>query len=132
MRLKELLYQIYLRLYKFKSKIKFAFNIEYYYIHELENIPEVSANININIDLLVKNEEKLLLEVWPVNMDQIATRLKEGHSECYISSIDNTISSYHWVQFSGIHYIQQANFHFKIIPNYLFIIYHVRVKDNFR
>lgn len=106
-------------------------NVELMYGHSLEQIPKEVASIEIRIELLTKENIHRILEVRKLDIPRMIMRLERGDL-CYVGiTRDNLVVSYHWVQKSGKHFIQQAGRHVRIKKGEIWI-YHVRVADSFR
>lgn len=129
MRWKVLVYRMWRKLYNLSISI----HKEVFMFHNLDMIPLIpSPNIDIDISILPFEDISLLTNIWPVNIAQIQNRFKSRHSECYLSSYNGAPIAYHWVQFSGRHYIQQASIDFELEGQNIFVIYHVRVAEEYR
>lgn len=131
--LKELACRMWRKLHKLKANYGIQFHSEFFYSHNLNdfrNIPHPTIPIK-TITLLPENEERLR-DVWPINLNHIRKRWEAGHSECFITFANEVPAAYHWVQFRGIHFIQQAEYYYNLEQKNAFIIYHVRVSNAFK
>lgn len=115
------------RLRRIRSAFQISTHTEFLYEHALHTLPEVECPAGLHVRLLEKGESHVLQQVWNVNLDQLAKRWDRGDL-CYVGFIDTAICSYHWVQYSGTHFFQQAHQQIKVKPNEGWI-YHVRVAD---
>ncbi len=105
-------------------------NKEVVYYHDLNFIPAVNVKINARIENLNIADIDRIHEVKFLNIERLRNRLERG-DKCYVTIYGDKVISYHWVQFSGEHFVQQAGKYMNI--NYLeCYIYHVRVLDKFR
>lgn len=134
MKLKVLAYRMYRWFYKITKIIsKIRLHHEYFYFHDLKNIPPVkSPKIEIEIRHLFEGDEKILHQVWPIDLIKVKKRLNLAHSVCYLTYFQDELIAYQWVQFKGVHYIQQANKSIFLKEKEEFIIYHARVKKEFQ
>ena len=131
--LKELGYQKSPKLKREQLLNQISFHNEFFYVHNLENITKIDLpEPSFEIKTLDPSELIQLRKIWPVNLKHLEKRFKAGNSECFISTVNGTPVAYHWVQFSGTHFIQQANCHYKLNDHHEFIIYHVRVSEKFQ
>lgn len=107
-----------------------ALNRELMYRHNLEFVQEVKPRIDVGIGELDEKNIELIHSVKHLDLERLRQRLKRG-DKCYVGYVNNTVVSYHWVQFSGTHFIQQAGKKVEIQPRE-FWIYHVRVAENYK
>lgn len=105
-------------------------NIEYVYSHNLEIIPEKKFRIDAEIIFLTKDNIHRIHEVKKINLQKLTKRLERG-DKCYATVVDGKIAGYQWVQYSGIHFIQQAGKKVKVKEGD-FWIYHARVLESYR
>lgn len=118
---------------QFSKWRKTGLHTEYFYVHGLNNIPELRpANIPIEIRILELKEVELLHQIWLVDLDKARERLIAGHSCCYLSLHEGKPVAYHWVQLQGKHFVQQAGQWIDIFKNDSFMIYHTRVKCEYQ
>ncbi len=127
---------VYQRLARFghrMKKFKITLHKEIFYEHFLNNLPPPPFSTNaIVIKKLKKSECKIIHQVWGVDLDKCEKRLNNGHSECYLSFVEDELVGYHWVQFRDKHYIQQANRYLTLEDGKDFMIYHTRVKEQYQ
>lgn len=121
--------------YRLRRRLQALFprvNIELVYTHDLTDIPDVQSKIPIRIDLLNKNTINRINEVKRLNTERLIRRLKRG-DHCYVAIPIETenLASYHWVQYNGRHFIQQAGKNVEIEDDEA-CIFHVRVADQYR
>ena len=105
-------------------------NVEYVYTHNLKNIPKKNCKISVEIFKLSLENVHRILEVKKMPLDKLKKRLKQGDF-CYATQVEDKLISYHWVQFFGLHFIQQAGRRVKVKPGD-FWIYHTRVSEKYR
>lgn len=108
-------------------KPKISRQEEYFYVHYLENIPEVKQKRDFEIRLIKEEELPMLKEIWPSGIEKLTKRLHNG-DRCYVTFLDGKIAGYQWVQSNGMHQIQQANTTVEINTGD-FWIYHARVAE---
>lgn len=101
---------------------------ELVYVHDLEDVPTIHADVTVRLNSV--EEVSRLNEVWKVDRLRMLERFKRG-DDCYVGLVSNNFVSYHWVQYSGFHYIQQASKYIKIESGDAWI-YHVRVSEEMR
>lgn len=121
--------------YRFRRRLRALFpklNIELFYAHYLENIPLVECKIPITIEIMGKDRVDKINTIKKQDINKLNMRLERGDL-CYVALTKNEgkIASYHWVQKSGKHFIQQAGYHVEINKNEA-CIYHVRVADVYK
>jgi len=106
---------------------------EYFYRHDLQFIPELRPpKIRVSIRLLALSELEMLHEIWPIDIKKVTARLTDGHSCCYLTSFEGRPIAYQWVQFEGLHFVQQAGQYISLRKGQDFMIYHTRVKQEFQ
>jgi len=113
------------RLRRIRKAFQVGFHTEFLYEHTLQTMPAVPCPTGLEVRTLKSEEAHLLQDVWSVNMDQIKKRFRRG-DVCYAGFMDNTICSYHWVQYSAQHFFQQTHRYIEVKPKEGWI-YHVRV-----
>ena len=115
------------------KKIRIEIHKEIFYEHHLKNLsPPSGSKIDITVTKMEISNVNILHQVWGVDLSRCEQRLLEGHSECYLSFNNGILVGYHWVQFKGKHYIQQANRYLILGEGRDFMIYHTRVKDEYQ
>lgn len=86
------------------------------------------------MDLKVfKFNEDSIDRIWEVKklpLDEMRDRLTRG-DVCYATEINGEVASYQWVQYSGKHFIQQAESWITLKKGECWI-YHARVSEKFR
>lgn len=100
------------------------------YFHNLNEIPVVNAKIEVSIQNLDKNNISKIQNVKHLNIERLIKRLERG-DKCYVAIYENKVVSYHWVQFNGSHFVQQAGKSY-VISDLECYIYHVRVLESYR
>ncbi|TYB71627.1 MULTISPECIES: GNAT family N-acetyltransferase [Bizionia] len=105
-------------------------NIELMYVHSLEIVQQVRPKIDIEVIELYEDNIELIHSVKYLDLSRLIQRLQRG-DKCYVALVNNKPVSYHWVQFMGFHFIQQAGKKIEIKPGE-FWIYHVRVAEAFK
>ena len=115
------------RLRRIRKLFPIGFHAEYVYEHRLESIPVVSCDSSLEIRCISEDEVTSLLEVWNVNLDKALARLNRGDL-CFAGFLSGRIASYHWVQYFGDHFVQQAGRTYPVLPGEGWI-YHVRVAE---
>ena len=115
------------RLRRIRKVFQIRFHTEFLYEHPLRELPSMECPAGLQMRTLKSDEAHLLQKVWNVNEAQIKVRFERG-DVCYAGFMDDTICSYHWVQYSGLHFFQQANKQIEVKPDEGWI-YHVRVSD---
>ncbi len=116
------------RLRRIRKAFQLSVHTEFLYEHTLQALPDVGCPAGLQVRTLKSEEAHLLHGVWNVNMDQLKKRFERGDA-CYAGFIDNAICSYHWVQYSGLHFFQQAHQQMEVKQDEGWI-YHVRVADS--
>lgn len=115
------------RFRRIRKLFPLGFHTEYLFEHRLELIPFTSSDRSLEIRVLLEGELFLLHEVWKVDLAKAHSRVRRGDL-CFAGFLSGRIASYHWVQYSGVHYLQQAGILYKVLPDEGWI-YHVRVAD---
>jgi hypothetical protein len=95
------------------------------YEHTLHELPTIQRPEGLEVKILKTEDLALLKSVWPVQIERMVDRIKRGDL-CYAGFINDTICSYHWVQYDGAHFLQQAHQYITVKKNQGWI-YHVRV-----
>lgn len=103
---------------------------EYFYEHHLDNIPLVKPKIEVKVFLLNENNIQRINEIKRLNIEYMISRLQNG-SKCYVAEYEGKLISYHWVQSSGQHLVQQTSRYYSIKKDDA-VVYHVRVKEEYR
>lgn len=133
MNLRVLVYRTYRVFLRNLKKMRIGFHWEVCYSHDLENISNsFEINDNLKIQLIEPFSYAPLEEVWNINRGQLKKRWASGHSECFISLFNGMPISYHWVQYEGVHFVQQAGLNISFLGVKSAIIYHVRVAEQYR
>lgn len=114
------------RLRRIRKLFQIRINREYLYSHDLHDLSFELNQIGA-IRIINDSELQLLQNVWSINEDQLRRRFHRGDL-CYCCFIGGAIASYHWVQYSGQHFLQQAGKYYDVKPNEGWI-YHVRVAE---
>lgn len=115
------------RISRLAKSLKPVRHTEYFYVHDLNEIPDAEPRVPVSLSILKRGESEKVREIWPVDLKKIEERLKEGHL-CFLGTLDNLPVSYHWVQTSGMHFVQPAGKDMSIDEG-RFMIYHTRVAD---
>lgn len=115
------------RLRRIRKVFQIRFHTEFLYEHLLRELPTLECPSGLQVRTLKSDEAHLLQKIWNVNEAQVKVRFERG-DVCYAGFIDDTICSYHWVQYSGLHFFQQVNKQIEVKPDEGWI-YHVRVSD---
>ena len=97
------------------------------YRHDLEAFVTVEPLVPCDVKPLDEAEVDILHEVWPVNLNDMRTRLHRGDS-CFICFVNNRVAHYSWVQVSGSHEIREVSQRFEILPCHAWI-YHCRTAE---
>ncbi|MDT0295764.1 GNAT family N-acetyltransferase [Mesonia ostreae] len=121
-----MLYQFRRRLYHLIPKL----NVEYVYTHNLKNVSQKDCRIPVEVFKLSLKNIHRIVEVKKIPLDKLRKRLERGDF-CYVTQVEGKLISYHWVQFTGTHFIQQAGRSIEVEPGD-FWIYHTRVSEKFR
>lgn len=119
--------------YRLRRNIRLLFptlNREIMYLHDLQFIQEVRPKVEVVVKELNEDNIGLIQSVKKLDLSRLIQRLRRG-DKCYAGFVNSEMVSYHWVQFSGAHFIQQAGKKIDIKPKE-FWIYHVRVSDNYK
>lgn len=95
--------------------------------HELPEIPEIAG---VTIRGLERSEITRLHEIWPVPLNEMASRLERAN-RCYIAEDENGLVHYSWAQFIGWHYIASAGRIHNIRKGEVWI-YHCRTAERAR
>ena len=120
-------------LYRFRRRLYHLFpklNVELMYVHNLDVLKQVEPKINLKFFKLSSKDIYRIWDVKKLPLNKLKSRLESG-DVCYTTEIEKYIASYHWVQYNGRHFIQQANEEIKIKNDECWI-YHTRVSENFR
>lgn len=115
------------RLRRIRRLLQIRIHSELLYEHTLQQVAWTERPDGLVVRTLKKEEVSLLKEVWPVDLDRMLKRLERGDL-CFAGFINNVICSYHWVQYTGTHFFQQAHQYVKVEKDQGWI-YHVRVAD---
>lgn len=113
------------RLRRIRRLLQVGWNKEYLYSRDLSSRVDEQTNQIGEIRLISGVEMNLLQDIWKVNESQIKARFQRGDL-CYCCFVDGVIASYHWVQYSGKHFLQQAGKYYDVKPHEGWI-FHVRV-----
>lgn len=105
-------------------------NVEFVYTHDLVVIPVKNCRIQVSVFKLSLENVSRISEIKKMHLDKLRQRLERG-DHCYVTEFENKLISYHWVQYSGYHFIEQAGRTIKVKPGD-FWIYHVWVSERFR
>jgi RimJ/RimL family protein N-acetyltransferase len=81
----------------------------------------------IHVARLDADNVDVICEVWPENIDEMRSRLQEGHL-CYVAFLDGRPVHYSWVQRAGVHNITEAATSLVVAPGE-FWIYHCRTVE---
>lgn len=100
------------------------------YRHLLRSTSTVTPRTQVQLSLLSENELSSLLDVWPVHLDEMRSRLRRG-DQCYTVRVEDKIVHYSWVQSVGTHWIMPAAMSVSLRPNDLWI-YHCRTAETHR
>ena len=101
---------------------------EYIYNYPLSKSIDLTFNIEgAELTKISPQQVTDLLQIWNVDKTVMATRLDRGDN-CYVVYKN---SRAHWVQNSGVHFVQPAGQYIQIAERELWI-YHVRVAEEFR
>lgn len=105
-------------------------HIEFFYAHDLQDIPTADARVDVKIHLLQPGEEHKIREIWPVSAEKVRSRLQQGDL-CFLGVVGGKPVSYHWVQTRGDHFVQPTG---KYMPlnGKQFMIYHTRVTEEYK
>jgi len=96
----------------------------YLYSHDLAVIPTVPADPACLVRLLGIDELALLLEVHPLDLPGLRSRLERGFA-CYAAFLDGRIAGYGWAQPLGKHFLRDVARWREVRPKE-FWIYHCR------
>ena len=97
------------------------------YQHSLDVFVKVVPAVACEVKLLKEAEVGVLHEVWPVNLEEMKTRLRRGDL-CLACFTDGHLAHYSWVQFSGPHEFRDVGQRFKISLGHCWI-YHCRTAE---
>lgn len=115
------------RLRRIRELFQIRVHEELFYEHTLQQVPRIQHPVGLVVRVLKSEELSLLRKVWPVNLDRMLKRIERG-DVCFAGFINNVICSYHWVQYTGIHFFQQAHKFVNVEKGHGWI-YHVRVAE---
>ena len=132
----KLLVSVYQKLKNTINRLKsFRISIhrEFFYEHNLEALVTIpKPDPGLSIKTLSPSDIALLHHVWPVDLDQVKSRLQDGHSECYLCYSHDELVGYYWVQFQGKHFIRPTNSNVMLHEGDEFMIYHIRVANEYQ
>ena len=103
---------------------------ELFYQHELKTIPKVESKIPVEVSLLNEQNISRIAEVKKMSIATLKQRLDNG-DKCFVTEKSGRLLSYHWMQSSGKHYVQQTG-KWEEVNRGDAVIYHVRVHKDFR
>ena len=118
--------------YRFRRKLQTfipKLNKELIYEYRYHNVTQVESKINIEVGLLSEENISDIHNVKYFDLSKIRERLERG-DECYLAYHNGKAISYHWVQYSGTHLLQQSGQYYQLLESEA-CIYHVRVKKEF-
>lgn len=115
------------RFRRIRKLFSLGIHTEYLFEHWLDSTPNVLCDPSLEIRVLSENELGSLRSVWPVDVDRMRERARRGDL-CFSGFLSGKIASYHWVQYSGDHYLQQAGKYYRVSNEHGWI-YHVRVAN---
>ncbi len=119
-------------LYRLRRKLQKTIprlNRELVYIYSRKHVDLILPKINVELNLADYNNLADINKVKKQHLPVLEKRLNRG-DYCYLTYYEGEAVSYHWVQFSGKHLLQQSGQTYNLSGKEA-CIYHVRVKDKF-
>ena len=101
-----------------------------FYEHYLEALVKQESKIPVTLRILdINNISEAILEER-FSIETLKKRLENG-DKCFLTEKSGQLSSFHWLQTEGKHYIGPTG-EWKDIPRGTAVIYHVFVEEEFR
>jgi RimJ/RimL family protein N-acetyltransferase len=113
-----------------RGNFRMKLNTCLFYEHHLETLVKEEPKIPVSLKILDRNNiSEPILEEW-FSIKTLKKRLENG-DKCFLTEKSGHLSSFHWMQTNGQHYIGPTG-EWTDIPRGTAVIYHVYVVEEFR